>query len=94
MTQAELNVLIRRALRNRAVAILWNHGPMRCSDLGWQLWGDTTAFPDRGGRNKFSRPAGKLLRELERDGRVTWIPQRGHCLWHAIGSTQTRPASE
>lgn len=73
---------------DRAIAILREHGPMRGSDLGWQLWGQTTEVPGRGegshGHNKFCRSAGKVLRRLERQGKViSWV--HGNChLWGAI----------
>lgn len=73
--------------QERAYKILKERGPMRGSDLGWELWGDTTEFPTRGGgshqHNKFCRAAGKLLRALEREGKAHWTPEETYVLWHA-----------
>lgn len=59
---------------DRALEVLRLLGPLRGSDLGWVLWGGTTTSGRRGvgshGQNKFCRPAGKLLRRLERRGLV------------------------
>jgi hypothetical protein len=58
----------------RAWRILHERGPMRGSDLGWELWGENTKAPGRGegshGHNKFCRPAGKLLKRLKEAGMV------------------------
>lgn len=81
-----LRAAISRALEDRAVAILREHGPMRGSDLGWELWGAACTSGGEGshGHNKFCRPAGKLLRRLERQGRVIWMPKERCTVWVAI----------
>jgi len=72
------------SIRERAYQILKAKGPMRGSDLGWELWGETTEVPDRGTgshqHNKFCRPAGKLLKALERQGRRQHFTRNLHCL--------------
>ncbi len=76
-------------LLQRAWSILKQRGEMRGSDLGWELWGDTTAVPNRGTgsqrQNKFCRPAGKVLKALERQGRVISIGRASYTAWRAIG---------
>ena len=63
---------------------------MRGSDLGWELWGDTTESVRRGegshGHNKFCRPAGKLMKRLERAGLARQIFQKGRpcTFWKAV----------
>jgi hypothetical protein len=78
----------RNKLHDRAIAILKKHGPMRASDLGWQLWGDTTEVPDRGEgshrHNKFCRSAGKVLRALDKQARVVQRTHGSCLLWEAI----------
>lgn len=72
----------------RALAVLRARGPMRCSRLGWELWGASTAVPDRGEgshrTNKFCRSAGKLLRALERRGLARWTAGPGGVTWEAV----------
>lgn len=67
-------------------------GELRGSDLGWELWGETTPVPDRGtGRqrhNKFCRPAGKVLKALERQGRASSIARKTYTAWRAIGASR------
>ena len=62
------------SITDRAYNLLRDQGPMRGSDLGWLLWEDTTECASRGegshGQNKFCRAAGKVLNQLEREGRV------------------------
>lgn len=88
VTKAELRKLVRGQLDRRAIAILREQGPMKGSDLGWALWGESTPYPRRGegshAQNKFCRVAGKLLRRLEREGKVVWTPAEKYVLWHAI----------
>jgi hypothetical protein len=59
---------------DRAYKILKERGPMRGSDLGWELWGETTECANRGTgsqrHNKFCRAAGKVLKRLEANGLV------------------------
>lgn len=72
----------------RAHQIL-KRGWMRGSDLGWELWGETTFAPNRGdgahGHNKFCRPAGKLLNRLKRQGLAIERPSVNCTLWTAVG---------
>lgn len=72
----------------KAIRALRERGPMRASDLGWELWGETTEVPDRGDgshkQNKFCRPAGKILRELDRQGKVVWRTHGTCILWEAL----------
>lgn len=50
----------------RAFDIIKTAREIRGSDLGWELWGETTECANRGTgshrHNKFCRPAGKLLK--------------------------------
>ena len=77
-------------IHDRAYAILRKEGPMRGSDLGWRLWGSTTFSPMRGvgshGQNKFCRPAGRVLRKLQREGRVIETCPKGNTcfIWTAV----------
>jgi hypothetical protein len=79
-----------RKLLGRAWDILKARGPMRGSDLGWELWGETTDCPTRGTgsqqHNKFCRPAGKVLKRLQRLGCVREIPEKTHMAWAAMGN--------
>ena len=65
---------------------------MRGSDLGWELWGETTECANRGTgsqrHNKFCRPAGKVLKRLQRLGCAREIPKESCMMWAAMG---TRP---
>lgn len=76
------------ALLDRAHQILKSKGPMRGSDLGWELWGGTTEAPGRGtgshAHNKFCRAAGKVLRRLERAGRVISQGRETCTVWIAV----------
>lgn len=78
----------RSDLLDRAHRILKEKGPMRGSDLGWELWGETTAFPNRGTgsarHNKFCRAAGKVLRRLERLNKAVWYGHGNCVLWKAV----------
>jgi len=77
-------------IHDRAYAILKEKGPMRGSDLGWELWGSTTESVMRGtgshGHNKFCRPAGRVLRHLQREGRVIETCPKGYTcfIWTAV----------
>lgn len=57
-------------IQMKALAYIEKHPGCRGSDLGWDLWKDTTPFPDRGvgsaGSNKFCRPAGAVLSRLQK----------------------------
>ncbi|WP_422923699.1 hypothetical protein [Singulisphaera sp. PoT] len=79
---------LKQSRHDDAIAALRKHGPMRVTDFGWLLWGDTTEVPDRGEgshrQNKFARSAGKLLRQLERDGRVSKRVHGSCHLWSVI----------
>jgi hypothetical protein len=70
-----------------ALEILRKHGPMRASDLGWQLWGDNDSGAGQGshGHNKYCRSAGKLLRRLDAAGKVVSRTQGTYTLWTALG---------
>lgn len=72
---------------DRALEIIRKRGKIRGSDLGWELWGATTESAGRGegshGHNKFCRPAGKLLRRLERDGMVFSYIYGNAVMWTA-----------
>lgn len=74
-------------LLDRAHRILKERGEMRGSDLGWELWGDTTPVPNRGigsqKHNKFCRPAGKVLKALERQGRARSRGRETCTVWKA-----------
>lgn len=77
-------------LLGRAWDILKARGPMRGSDLGWELWGETTEVPRRGTgshqHNKFCRPAGKVLKRLQRLGCAREIPAETCMTWAAMGN--------
>mgnify|MGYP001585161571 FL=1 len=87
MTNKELNTMIQECLLDRAYKILKEKGPMRASDLGWELWGETTECPERGvgshGWNKFCRPAGKVLNRLAKANRAVWYGATNCVLWRA-----------
>lgn len=61
-------------IQRRALLIVSVNPGIRASGLGWNLWGSTTAHPNRGegshGSNKFCRVAGKVLNALQRGGLV------------------------
>ncbi len=72
-------------IEERAVKALRTDGPMRASDLGQILWGSRR---NSGGgshaHNRFCRPAGRLLKRLERQGLVLGYPT-AHCwLWASL----------
>lgn len=73
-------------LCGRAIAILRKCGPMRASDIGWQLWGEANVGGGEGShaQNKFCRSAGKVLRELDRRGKVIDRIHGKARLWEAI----------
>lgn len=83
-------MLAASGLLGRAWDILKTRGPMRGSDLGWELWGKTTEVPTRGTgshqHNKFCRPAGKVLKRLQRLGCVREIPKETYMAWDATGN--------
>ena len=72
-------------IQDRAVAILKKRGPITASQLGWELWGNTTSAPMRGegshGNNKFCLPAGKLLNKLRAAGKAYWGTEGPRVLW-------------
>ena len=80
---------------DRAYEILKAKGPMRGSDLGWELWGATTECANRGTgsqrHNKFCRAAGKVLKRLERLGKATWQPRKNHSVWRARSNDGAMP---
>jgi hypothetical protein len=84
-----------KELLGRAWDILKARGPMRGSDLGWELWGETTEVPRRGigshQHNKFCRPAGKLLKRLQRLGCVREIPAETCMTWAAMANRPNVP---
>ena len=86
--RTDVDPLALTALLERALAILRARGPMRGSDLGWELWGETTAAPRRGTgsecHNKFCRPAGKVLKRLERLGKVIPVYEKTCTTWRAF----------
>jgi hypothetical protein len=73
-------------IEKRAIQIL-KRGWIRGSDLGWELWGETTFSAMRGegshGHNKFCRPAGKLLNRLKALGYAREKPSTNCTLWTA-----------
>ncbi len=75
-------------IEDRAIHILKTKGEMRAGDLGWELWCETTESARRGTgshrSNKFCRPAGKLLKRLEKDNRVTHFAKPGGIYWRAL----------
>jgi len=85
-----VNMGIKLSIKHRAWDILKSRGEMRGSDLGWELWGETTDCANRGTgshrHNKFCRAAGKILRHLEKQGRVISVPRKRHTVWRAVGN--------
>lgn len=83
------------SILERAYEILKSKGPMRGSDLGWELWGETTDAPDRGTgsqlHNKFCRPAGKILRRLRELGLAREEAMKSYIRWHARPNPLTTP---
>ena len=81
---------------DRAYEILKAKGPMRGSDLGWELWGATTECANRGTgsarHNKFCRAAGKVLKRLERLGKATWQPRETYSVWLARPNDGAEPS--
>lgn len=75
-------------LLNRAWGIIKERGEIRGSDMGWELWGATTPVPTRGtgshANNKFCRPAGKVLKALERLKRVRSVSRKTYTAWKVI----------
>lgn len=76
-------------IQQRAYAILKKHPDgIRGSDVGWMLWGATTECARRGTgshrSNKFCRPAGKVLNQLQRDGKARWQGHKGHSRWYSL----------
>lgn len=75
------------AIQKRAYQILKEQRPMRGSDLGWELWGETTAVWNRGTgshrHNKFCRAAGKVLNQLRRLGLADWRGKETYSEWFA-----------
>lgn len=69
----------------RAIRFLQAQGPLTCGRLGWLLWGDTTSCPGRGEgshrENKFCRPAGKIIKRMERQGMVHMVWDDHRILW-------------
>ena len=85
-------------IETKAIETLQAHPQgLRASDLGWELWGATTATPGHGvgahGQNKFCRPAGKLLKRL-RDKKEVYPVYRGRGLklWFAVEAARPAPA--
>jgi len=95
MTTEDVPAVGSTGLLCRVWDILKARGPMRGSDLGWELWGETTECPRRGTgsqqHNKFCRPAGKVLKRLQRLGCVREISKESCMMWAAMG---TRPNAE
>lgn len=63
---------------------------MRCSDLGWELWGcrDRALRCGSSGGNKYCRAAGKIVRRLERAGRAGKTITNGGIYWFAIRAVE------
>jgi len=75
-------------IQERALEILKRRPGLRCSQLGWELWGETTPSPQRGEgshqNNKFCRPAGKVLNSLLRKTKV-FVGTDGYGMkWYAL----------
>ena len=64
---------------DRAVAMLRQHGPSTCSQLGEYLWGRS----GKSGSAPYARAAGRVLHRLERAGRVAKIYDHHRTLWSA-----------
>lgn len=83
-----MNSLKKASILDRAYEIIKKRGKILGSELGWELWGETTAVPNRGTgshrNNKFCRPAGKILLRLKREGRVREISEECNTYWRAI----------
>lgn len=58
----------------RALEIVADRPGLRASHIGQELWNETTPHPKRGegshGSNKFCRPAGKILNQLQALGLI------------------------
>ena len=85
-------------IQMRAIRILNSRGPMRGSDLGWELWGTTTRSPQRGtgshGHNKFCLAAGKLLRQLESLRLVEPVAQNNCTVWRTMTRAKSLTTTE
>lgn len=60
-----MSPMTRLEMAIRAAIYHLKSGPITCSNLGAQMWGNGYKKPQ-----SFARPAGKLLREMERRGMV------------------------
>lgn len=72
---------------NKAYAILVKRGSLSCSELGWALWGTTTSSLKGSGvhlNNKFCRPAGKVLKELEARKMASHFRHKNKIIWKAL----------
>ena len=74
--------------RMQVLGLLRAKGPLRTSDVGWALWGQSTTAPERGQgaqrENKFCQTAGRLLHELQRIGRVEAQTRGDGVWWYAV----------
>lgn len=76
-------------LLNRTYKVLVRRGPLSCSEIGWALWGKTSTSIKGAGihkNNKFCRPAGKILKVLKAQGRVSKFENGKKVIWKAIPS--------
>ena len=76
---------------NRTYRILEKRGPSTCSEIGWALWGSAwttykTLSKDVHNMNKFCRPAGKVLKTLEKKGMVSRFDNGDKVIWKAVPS--------
>lgn len=75
------------SIEDQALKVLKGKGPLRASDLGWFLWGETSETAMRGEgshrQNKYCRSAGKVLRRLERKGLASSSLYGKSFLWRA-----------
>lgn len=64
------------------LAIMRSEGPCRCAYLGMQAWQKNGRKPQ-----SYARPAGKVLRRMERKG---WVCRRADATW-VVTAAAPRP---
>ncbi|MCK9433889.1 MAG: hypothetical protein M0R32_03500 [Candidatus Cloacimonetes bacterium] len=79
-------------LLNKTYKVLLKKGPLSCSEIGWALWGHSSTAQKGTGvykQNKFCRPAGRVLKILETQGRASHFQHGRKIIWKAMPSGES-----